>query len=181
MDKFLRAALPLALAIAGLTAAPVRAEVTEHSAEGIVSDNEFLRRALSGGNAEVQLGLVAQNKAMDSDVRLLADQLVADHGRSNSILTTIARDKHIDVPADLAAPHKTKLDALNSRTGADFDLEYLEGVRVDQQAMVGLFSTEANTGSDPDMRRFAAGHLPIMQAHLERVVALQKALKAEKR
>jgi putative membrane protein len=181
MDKLIRAALPALLALAALSSNVVRAEVNEHTVEGIVSDEEFVRRAWSVGNAEIQLGAVAKEQAMDSDVRVLADQLVADHGRSNNILFAIARDKHVSVSGDLDTVHKARLDALTTRTGTDFDRDYLEGVRVNQEAMVGLFQTESRTGNDPDVRLFATQHLPIMQAHAERTRLLQAALKSERR
>jgi putative membrane protein len=181
MDKINRAVFLAGLAIAALQAPLALAEANEHKADGIVSDSEFLRRAMTAGDSEVRLGQIARQQATDSDVRLLADQLVADHGRSNSLIGSLARDRHVDLPADLPASQNMRVDDLSKRTGGDFDLDYLEGVRVDQEAMVGLFSTEANTGNDADVRRFATQHLPIMQAHLQRVVALQNALKAEKR
>ena len=181
MDKLNRAVLLAGLALSALQAPLALAEANEHKPDGIVSDTEFLRSAMTAGESELRLGQLARQQAADSDVRLLADQLVADHGRSNSLIGTLARDRHVELPNELPAAQNAQLDDLSKRTGGEFDLNYLEGVRLEQEGMVSLFSTEATNGGDADVRRFASQHLPIMQAHLARVVALQKALKAEKR
>jgi putative membrane protein len=175
MNTSCASALLLAVAALAGSGASVRAEVNEHQNAGLIADSEFLRRANDTGAAEVSISGMAQKQALDMKVRALADQMIADHVRANGVLATLARDKHVDLPAALEAKQRSKIDDLSKLSGADFDRAYLEALRVDHEAMVGLFDTASRTAGDADIRKFATDMLPTLQLHLDHVRQLQQA------
>lgn len=170
MDKRLQAALLTALLATGAA----RAAVNESSTEGLVGDTEFLRRANVQAMAEIRTAEAAQGRVQDSDVMQVAQQIAADHARSLQLSSTLAKNKHVEVPTALDATQQSRLDTLSNLTGAEFDKALLEALRSDQEAMIGLYRTESKSGSDPEVRQYAEQHLPILQSHLNRLQALQR-------
>ena len=52
------------------------------------------------------------------------------------------------------------------KRGRAFDRTYLNGQATDHAAVLALFQTEAQSGTDPDVKAFAARVAPDIQAHL---------------
>jgi putative membrane protein len=62
-------------------------------------------------------------------------------------------------------------------TGAAFDEGFLATqVKVHQDA-IALFTEQNNTGSDPELKAFAAKHLPELRAHLQQAQELQRGMR----
>lgn len=129
------------------------------------TDAQFVQKAAIGGLAEVQLGQLAQTKATSADVKQFARMMVTDHTAANNELTQIATAKAISLPTDLDAEHKAVRDRLNTLSGAEFDREYMAAMVKDHNDAVTTFQTEANGGSDPELKAFAAKTLPKLQEH----------------
>jgi putative membrane protein len=135
-------------------------------AQAVNEDQVFVTRAAKDGQAEVELATLAQKKAGSEQARALASELRADHDRANAELMAIARRKGMAVdaqPGDELRQVTTKLTDLN---GADFDRAYTDEMVQAHQRAVQLFEDFAHTGSDPDLRAFAAKVLPTLRHHL---------------
>jgi len=127
----------------------------------------FVTRAMKDGQAEVDLATLAQKKAGSEQTRALASELRADHDRANAELMAIARRKGMAVdaePGDELRQVTTKLTDLN---GADFDRAYTDQMVQAHQRAMQLFEDFSHTGSDPDLRAFAAKVLPTLRRHLD--------------
>ena len=62
-------------------------------------------------------------------------------------------------------------------TGSVFDEGFLATqVKIHQDA-IALFVQETNTGSDPELKAFAAKHLPALRAHLQHAQELQRGIR----
>ena len=59
------------------------------------------------------------------------------------------------------------MDKLAQLSGADFDKEYMSAMVKDHEEDVKDFETQANGGSDPDIKNFAAKTLPTLKNHLQ--------------
>lgn len=130
-------------------------------------DREFVTRAAQSGLAEVESSRIAVTQATSEEVRAYAQRMVRDHSATNEELMRLARGKGIEVSPMLDAEHRAQVDALQAKSGADFDRAYLQdmGVRAHQDA-VSLFERQARDGSDPDLRAFAARTLVGLREHL---------------
>src|SRR5215831_4125233 len=78
---------------------------------------DFTTKVATGGMMEVQLGQIAQTKAMDPRVRDFGAMMVKDHSAANDELKRLAASKHIDLPNTLAADDEKKINDLNGKTG----------------------------------------------------------------
>jgi putative membrane protein len=61
---------------------------------------------------------------------------------------------------------------LESASGAQFDMAYLQAQLVDHQKTVQLLQWEMSAGQDGDLQRYAAATLPVVLQHLEHVQML---------
>ena len=135
------------------------------------SADDFMTEAAQGGMAEVQLGKLAASKAKDPEVKKFGQMMVDDHTKANNELKTVAAKKNFTLPADIGS-HKSTLDELTGLSGADFDKEYVEEMVDDHETDVAAFQKQADNGTDPDVKAFAAKTLPVLKKHLEAIKAI---------
>ena len=147
---------------------------TGNSNTAVVQDN-FWSKAAQGGMAEVELAKLALQKSQNADVKKFAQTMVTDHTKANDEMKALAAKKNVMLPADIGS-HKSTLDDLNGKTGADFDKAYVEAMVDDHQEDVDLF--EDNTdNSDPDIKAFTTKTLPTLKSHLEMIKGIQAKMK----
>jgi len=166
-----------------LAAAPAAAQMgnpagvtpgTQEKAPGVpaphttnVEDRLFARLLAAGGEAEVELGRMAEGKARSQAVKDFARQMIADHGKANGELTRLAEAAQIAFPGELAPEEKTMRDALEDTSADAFDLAYMQGQVVSHQKAVVLLEWEIGQGQDAPLQQWAAGTLPVVLAHLD--------------
>ncbi|AAZ96697.1 conserved hypothetical protein [Thiobacillus denitrificans ATCC 25259] len=143
------------------------------------ADVQFAVDAAAAGLAEVEVGKIAMKRAASDGVRQFAEVILEDHSRANEKLTAIASQKNISIPKAPNDAARRRLDELQSLAGEAFDRALLSHARDDHQAAIALYSREAESGSDPELRTFASETLPKLQQHLQHVEVLLKA-EAEK-
>ena len=139
-----------------------------------VQDN-FWSNAARGGMAEVELAKLALQKSTNADVKKFAQMMVTDHTKANEELKALATKKSITLPTDLGS-HKSTLDDLNEKTGAEFDKAYVEAMVDDHETDVDLFEDNADN-SDADIKAFATKTLPTLKSHLQMIKDIQAKMK----
>ncbi|MBV8710108.1 MAG: DUF4142 domain-containing protein [Acidobacteriaceae bacterium] len=142
-----------------------------------MDDKKFLRDAALGGMTEVELGKLATQKSSRDDVKQFGQKMVDDHTKANDRLKQIAGQENIPVPDTLDSKHQSRIDKLSKLSGADFDKAYIKDQLKDHQTDVREFNTEAQSGTDPNIKSFAANTLPTLQHHLDMVKDLNKSEK----
>jgi putative membrane protein len=131
------------------------------------ADSTFAMKSAQGGMAEVELGNLAVQKASSQKVKQFGQQMVEDHTKANEELKTIAAGKGITLPSKIDPPSQATQKHLSMMTGAAFDRAYMEDMVKDHQKDVAEFQKEADSGTDPDLKAFAAKTLPTLQQHLK--------------
>jgi putative membrane protein len=130
-------------------------------------DTAFAKEAAVGGMAEVELGNLAKEKAADADVKQFGDRMVTDHSKANDELKQWAQQKSITLPTTLDAKHTATRDRLSKLSGAAFDKAYMREMLTDHQHDVAAFTKESKSGTDADLKSWAAKTLPTLQDHLK--------------
>ncbi len=92
------------------------------------SDKDFVKDIATANIAEVELGRMALDKAVNPDVKKFAQMMVDDHTKANEELTTIASKDNIAIPSGLDDKHNDLRDKLAKKTGADFDKDYIDAM-----------------------------------------------------
>ena len=129
------------------------------------SDRDFATRAASDGIAEVELGTLAAKKGENQKVRRFGERMVKDHSSANVELKKIAAAKGLTLGDTPGSEHTEHWARFNKLTGAEFDREYMAAMRDSQKKAVDLFRKQTVGGSDPELRKFAAKTLPMLEAH----------------
>jgi putative membrane protein len=170
-----RAALIAAAAIlpiAACTQAQHAETVVQSTAEAqttptlSTTDTIFINTAGSAGTDEVTEGQFAQTKAASPAVRRFATRMVSDHTAIDRDLMTLSQSKGITPTTAPDAAHADMVQHLRTLRGRAFDRAYMTGEVADHESAVTLFQNEAQNGTDPAIKAFAAKELPVLQAHL---------------
>jgi putative membrane protein len=164
--------LHLAIALIALIALPAFAATTVSEA-----DKTFVMKAAQGGMTEVQLGQIAADKASSPDVKSFGSQMVTDHGKANDELKAIAASKGITLPDKLDGKHQAMVDKMNGMSGSAFDKAYVNGMVAAHKKDDALFSKEASSGEDADIKAFAAKTDQVVKMHLTMIEGIQSKMK----
>ena len=141
------------------------------------ADRTFIQKAAIGGMTEIEASKLAQEKGSSPAVKDYAAQMIADHTKASEQLTQIASSKGVTPPATLDSSHKSDVDKLGQKSGADFDKAYMKQMVSDHKTTVSLFEKEAKGGKDGDLKQFAGTTLPTLQQHLQMAQNDEKNLK----
>ena len=138
------------------------------------NSSSFTTTAAQGGLTEVKLGNLALAKAQSADVKQFAEMMVADHTKANDDLKEVAAKKSVALPTEVSDEQKSMLDRLSKLSGADFDKEYVKAMVDDHEKDVKEFQTQSQSGTDADVKAFAARTLPTLQSHLDKVKGIKE-------
>jgi len=126
-----------------------------------------MKEAAIGGMAEVELGRLASEKAASDEVKQFGQRMVTDHGKANTELKMLAEKKHVTLPTALDSKHKQTVEKLSRLSGAAFDRAYMDEMRKDHRKDVSAFQQQSMSGSDPEVKSWAAATLPTLQEHMQ--------------
>lgn len=131
-------------------------------------DQGFLRKAGESGMLEIKASELAVQKSQHPEVKRFAEMMIKDHTAVDKELKALAESKGFQLPVELDGDKRDLMEELRQLDGPKFDEEYAEEVAVDaHKDAVDLFEDAADDADDPDVKAFAAKHLPALQNHLE--------------
>ena len=128
-------------------------------------DKTFMKKAAKGGMMEVAMGQVAEQKGQSEDVKSFGKRMVTDHSKANDELKSIASKKGVQLPSKEPSGKWTSDKACMDMMVKDHEKDQTE------------FKEEANSGSDPDVKKFAEDTAKVVQEHLDVAKEIQGKLK----
>jgi putative membrane protein len=137
-------------------------------------DSLFVMKAAIGGMLEVQSGTTAQQNGVNERVKGFGTMLVNDHTKANTELMAIVSGRGMTPPADLPADKKKHVQDMAKMKGKAFDNHFISMMNMDHKKDIELFEKQANSGTDPELKAFAAKTLPVLKMHLDTAQALSK-------
>lgn len=171
------AALALAL-VAGDAVAQSSDAASTSSASSAASktggDAMFVKKASAAGAAEVALGKLGQSQGQSDQVKQFGAQMVKDHTSANDELSSIASEKGLTVATDPSAKDAAAAKLIGAKQGTAFDTAFSKKMLADHKQAVALFTKEADSGKDSDLKAFAAKTLPTLKHHLEMAQSLPR-------
>lgn len=137
------------------------------AAPSLAADDAFFEDAARAGLAEVALGQLAATKGSGEGVKTFGRQMVEEHGAANASLNAAAAKSGVKLPTSLAEDAQATRRKLESLSGSDFDLAYLDAQRDAHAKTIELLKKEIANGSDRAAKAWAAETLPTVQRHAE--------------
>jgi putative membrane protein len=134
--------------------------------EMTAADKAFIKNAAEGGMAEVEMGKLAQQQAANSAVKDFGKRMVADHGKADEQLRSIASRANIAWPSGLSRATKTEQEKLAKLHGPAFDKAYMNEMLKDHRADSLAFQREIDSTRNSDVKEFASNTLVVIKDHL---------------
>jgi predicted outer membrane protein len=168
-------ALALAVSLGGIASAQQTTTIQVAQAGKVsAEDQEFLKKAIQGGQAEVAISQLAIEKSQNEQVRTFAERMVKDHTAANQQLLSL-EGAGGTLPKELDKKHQALLEHLSKLSGDEFDQQYMKGQVQDHQAAVKLFASEATRPSGP-VDALAGELLPTLREHLQMAEEISKSM-----
>ena len=135
----------------------------------------FVSKALEGGDAEVQLGQLAEQKSQSNDVKQFAQKMVADHGQmADKWFKPVAQQLGVSEPKGPSKKDKKEIAKLQGLSGDDFDREYITMMVKDHRQDLKDFKDEAQAAQDPSVKQVAEQGSNIISQHLQLIEQIAK-------
>lgn len=119
------------------------------------ADKSFMMNAAKGGMMEVEMGKMAAQNGQSADVKKFGNRMVTDHSKANNELMALAKEEGVSLPG-AKSPGKWKSDK-----------NYMDDMVKDHQKDLAEFQKEAQSGTDPDVKAFAAKGAKMVSGHLK--------------
>jgi len=139
-------------------------------------DQRFVVNTARVGIAEVELGKMATEKAVSSDVKSFGQRMVNEHGKAGDELKALAQNKGITVPTEMDAKHKALRDRLLKMSGESFDHAYIAAMLSGHREALAAFRAESRAGKDADIKAWATKTMPTISEHLKLAQSTNKAV-----
>jgi predicted outer membrane protein len=104
----------------------------------------FAEHAAMSGNAEVELGQLATQRAQNAQVKEFGQMMVRDHSKSGAELKQALSTHSVAAPSGIDPEHRQLKDRLSSLSGAEFDREYMKAMVEGHKEMQGMLKGRAN-------------------------------------
>ncbi len=134
-----------------------------------MADQAFVKKALEGGVAEVQLGQLAQEKSQSNDVKQFGQKMVEDHTQLGDQIKPIAQQLGVKEPNGPSKKDKQLIAKLQGLSGTQFDEAYIQAMLKDHKQDLKEFKSEAQTAQNPNLRQAAQQGAGVVSQHLQMI------------
>ncbi|MFZ0747255.1 MAG: DUF4142 domain-containing protein [Terracidiphilus sp.] len=140
-----------------------------------LGDQAFVDKALQGGDAEVDLGQLAEQKSQSNDVKQFAQKMVADHTQmADKLFKPVARQLGVTPPKGPSKKDKKIIAKLQDLSGTAFDTEYIQTMVKDHKQDLKDFKEEAESTQNPMVKQAAQEGATVVSQHLQLIEQIAK-------
>jgi putative membrane protein len=145
------------------------------SPDELTGDKLFVLHTALGNMMEVESSKVILGKTSDEKVKMLAEQMIAEHGDANKQLMPIAQELGVQLPTELTAMKKAELAILQAMPADKAEKAYLAMQKEAHAKTVTSFADHAQMVKNPKLKAFTVATLPKLEAHTQHVVKVAQA------
>ena len=132
-------------------------------------DKAFVKKALEGSMAEVEMGKLALQKSSDDQVKQFAQRMVDDHSKMVDELKPVAEQLGVKVPDGPSKGQKKKMDKMQALSGDAFDQAYIKDMVKDHKSDDSEFKQEAQSTQNPQLKQMVMQSDQIIESHLQQI------------
>jgi putative membrane protein len=133
-------------------------------------DQTFMKDAIEGDLAEINMGKLAHQKGQSQDVKQFGQMLEQDHSQHLEKAKRTAREMGLAALSEPNAKQKKTYDQLSKLSGAQFDRQFAQDMVKDHKQDISKYEKEAK--SKGPLGDFAQQTLPTLQKHLQTAESL---------
>ena len=131
----------------------------------------FLKKAIEGNFAEIQIGQLARQKGQNDSVKKFGQMLSDDHAAANQKAIDAAKSMGMTPPDGPNAKQRADYEKMSKMSGAQFDRDFAMHMVADHQKDIAEYKKEAKQADAAG--EYAKGQLDTLQKHLETAKSLQ--------
>jgi len=154
-------------AVLMIAATPALAQYGKKAATKGTSDQQFVTDVAHVGQAEVELGKMAADKASSDQVKKFGQRMADEHAKAGDELKAVAEKSSMTWPTGLDPKHQALHDRLMKLSGEAFDRAYMQEMVAGHRAAVNELKTESKNGKNPEIQAWATKTLPTIEDHLK--------------
>lgn len=129
-------------------------------------DKAFVKDAIEGGNAEVELGQLAFDRGVSDDVKAFGKKMVDDHTQLGEQMKTIAGQIGVTPPKMIPPADKALELKLKMLSSDNFDQAYIKAMVKGHEQDLAAFKKETEQGSSPAVKSAAEQGEQVISSHL---------------
>ena len=137
-------------------------------------DRMFVKNAMQGGMAEVQLGQMTLQKTNNDQVKQFAQRMIDDHTKMNEQMKPVAQQLGVDVPGQISKKDRATMAKLQSLSGPAYDQAYIKDMVKDHKQDLSDFQMEASSGQDQTAKDAASQGSKVIAQHLQMAQQMAK-------
>jgi putative membrane protein len=137
-------------------------------------DRMFVKNALQGGIAEVQLGQLTLQKSNNDQVKQFAQKMIDDHTKLGDQMKPVAQQIGVAVPTEPSKKDKATMAKLQALSGPAYDQAYIKDMVKDHKQDLSEFQAEDSSGQDPAVKDAATQGSQVISQHLQMAQQLAK-------
>jgi putative membrane protein len=139
-----------------------------------MTDKTFVRKAMEGGMAEVQLGQLTLQKSNNDQVKQFAQRMIDDHTKLNDQMKPVAQQLGVSAPNQVSKKDKATMAKLQALSGSAYDQAYIRDMVKDHKQDLSEFQSEASSGQDQTVKDAATQGSQVISQHLQMIQQIAK-------
>jgi putative membrane protein len=144
------------------------------SDQQVAIDKIFVKKAMQGSIAQVQLGQLTLQKSSNDQVKKFAQKMIDDHTKLNEQMKPVAQQLRVDIPTEVSKKDKSLIGKMQTLSGPAYDQAYIKDMVKDHKQDLNEFQMEASNGHDPSVKDAAMQGSKIISDHLQMAQQLAK-------
>jgi putative membrane protein len=146
----------------------------QHPGQPSPADRMFVKNAMEGGLAEVQLAQLTLQKSSNDQVKQFAQKMIDDHTKLNEQMKPVAQQLGVQAPTQISKKDSKTIAKMQSISGSAYDQAYIQDMVKDHKKDLSDFQMEASSGSDPAVKDAANQGGQMIAQHLQLIQQIAK-------
>ncbi len=147
---------------------------TAQTVSAPAQDKMFVKKALQGSMAEVELGQLAQQKSSDDQVKQFGQKMVDDHTKMIDQMKPVAQQLGVEIPSTPSKAQMKTKEKLQALSGSAFDHAYIKDMVKDHKEDDADFKREAGMTQNPQLKELVQQGDQVISSHLQMIQDIAK-------
>jgi putative membrane protein len=151
---------------AGQPVAAQPGDTSASTAHAVQLDSALIQGVDASNDLELRLGRLAQQKAVNAQVKQFAQRMVNDHQTMQNEWRGVASKYKVPIASTLKPSSQQQVTLMSQLSGAEFDRGFMTAMVDNHQEAVNVLQSRGLNSASTQVRTLVNRGLPIVQEHL---------------